>query len=164
MMFFLHMHLEQDPAFASVRDRALELRGLENIKSEKELMRFLADIMACLREGGVRNPKRAAEKADLAKEYIDGHLTDANLSVTSVAGALGVNPNTLSGRFKRLFGMSIADYIHRERVNMAIRLLTTTRQPLAEICRQCGYGSVNTLYRAFEKYKGRAPSEYRTCR
>ncbi len=161
MMFFLHMYLEQDPAFASVRGRVMELDDLENMKSESELRRFLMDITSCLLEGRAQQLNRAMETADRAKRFIDAHLTDINLSVTSVASELGVNPNTLSGRFKRLFGISIADYIHMERVEMAIKLLTTTKQPLAEICRRCGYGSVNTLYRAFEKYKGRSPSAYR---
>lgn len=164
LLFFLNMLLEQDPAFASVRGRVLETEGLEEIKSQTALESFLADRFEYLREGMALPADRAAEKAQRAKEYIDAHLTDVNLSVTSVAGELGVNPNTLSGWFKRRYGMSVAEYIHSQRVNLAVRILTTTRQPLAEVCRRCGYGSVNTLYRAFEKYKGRSPTQYRQRR
>lgn len=161
MLFFLYEQLETDPAYADVREAVLVAGDSVQISNEQELAADLGRILSLLGSSG-HGLNVAERTAERAKEYIDSHLTDMNLSVTCAADELGVNPNTLSGRFKRMFGVSMADYIHRERVGMAVKLLATTKLPLAEICRLCGYGSVNTLYRAFEKYRGRSPSEYRS--
>jgi transcriptional regulator GlxA family with amidase domain len=52
-------------------------------------------------------------------------------------------------------------YVERARVEVARRLLETTGLPVDGIARAAGFGTVETMRRAFARRVGASPSEYR---
>jgi transcriptional regulator GlxA family with amidase domain len=58
-------------------------------------------------------------------------------------------------------GCTPAQYVERTRLEVARRLLETTSFPIEEIARSCGFGTVETLRRAFARRVGASPTEYR---
>lgn len=94
--------------------------------------------------------------------YVNEHLTDPSLSISVIADHFNMSTSYFSKRFKKASGENLLDYIHRERLVLVKQMMR--EQPdktLKEICDLVGYTSPLTLNRAFRKYEGITPSDYR---
>ena len=91
---------------------------------------------------------------------IDTDLT-ADLSLKSHADFLNVNPSYLSTLFKRETGMTLTDYVNRQRVEHGIFLLNATDMQVQTIAQYCGIPDVNYFTKTFKKFIGKTPKEYR---
>jgi YesN/AraC family two-component response regulator len=94
-------------------------------------------------------------------DYIDANIGEP-LTLGSLAKKSFYNPSYFSRIFKQKFGVSLTDYIAKKRVDMAIELLANNDIPLDEIIRRCGFADRSSFYHSFSKYKGKAPSEFRS--
>lgn len=93
--------------------------------------------------------------------YIHENL-DKRLSLTELAKKCFYNPSYFSRIFKERFGITLAEYLTKERTEYAARLLLETEFTTEHIATVCGYSDKSSLYRAFHKEYGMTPSEYRT--
>jgi AraC family transcriptional regulator len=98
---------------------------------------------------------------DRALDYLRRHYTDANLSLTAVAAALGCNANYLTERFTQLVGQRMHSYIVSLRVDRAGRELLRTDLPIKQIALESGFQDPSGLSRVFHRQVGVSPSEYR---
>ena len=64
-------------------------------------------------------------------------------------------------KFRTATGMTVFDWIVRERVNRAKVLLELTDFPVGEVAAMAGFGSVEGLRRHFEKAVGTTAGGYR---
>lgn len=96
----------------------------------------------------------------LLKAYIQEHLNDVNLSVTSIADHLGLNAVYMGRTFKRLNGIQLNDYIHQLRLEEAMRLMHSS-MTLTKIAQSVGYDSAARFRLVCRRYKGKTPSELR---
>jgi transcriptional regulator GlxA family with amidase domain len=55
-----------------------------------------------------------------------------------------------------------AVYVERLRVDAARRSLETTKKSVKQIARRCGFGTVETMHRAFRRSVGSTPLQYRS--
>ena len=92
--------------------------------------------------------------------YIAEHLGD-DLSVPSLARRAGMSPRTFARAFARELGETPARYVERTRVEAAQRWLAMSGQSLEEVATGTGFGSAETLRRAFQRQLGIGPSQYR---
>lgn len=90
------------------------------------------------------------------REHIHEPLTLADL-----AARQHMSERNLARRFRIDTGMSIFDWITRERVNQAKQLLETTDHPVSQIAAMVGIGSPESLRRHFERLVGTTASAYR---
>lgn len=88
------------------------------------------------------------------------HL-DSELSVGRLAGRVAMSPRNFSRRFRREVGMSPAHYVEQIRIEAARDRLESTQLPMGRIAALCGFGSAESMRRAFGRRVGIAPSEYR---
>jgi transcriptional regulator GlxA family with amidase domain len=72
-----------------------------------------------------------------------------------------VSPRTLARTFTRELGMTPAAYVEAARVEQARSRLESSHAPLASIARSCGFGTTETMRRAFHRRLGVAPADYR---
>jgi transcriptional regulator GlxA family with amidase domain len=86
---------------------------------------------------------------------------DADLSVAALAERVGMSPRHLSRVFRAELGTTPAQYVETVRVEAVRRLLETTDGSLQQVARQTGFGTVETLVRAFQRRMGATPGEYR---
>lgn len=93
-------------------------------------------------------------------EYIDKNF-NKKLTLSDLAKRCFYNPSYFSRTFKEKFNISLTDYIGRERAKAAAELLIRTTKSIDEIAEECGYGEKTGLYRAFDKFYGCTPAEYR---
>lgn len=85
-----------------------------------------------------------------------------NPSLTELAREAGVHPVHLSATFRRFQHATIGEYIHRQRVSHAARMLLLDKEiPLTEIAAACGFSDQSHLTRIFKRLTGLPPGEFR---
>jgi LacI family transcriptional regulator len=82
-------------------------------------------------------------------------------SVDDLADRLAVHRRTLERRFAAVLGRSPLEEIRRARITAARQLLVGSNMPIAQIARQCGYGSLKGMAQAFHQVVGSTPTAYR---
>lgn len=92
--------------------------------------------------------------------YIAEH-PEADLSVPALAARVGLSERQFLRVFPAETGHSPAGYVEAARVEAACRLLETTADGLERIARTCGFGTLRTLQRSFQRVLAVAPHEYR---
>ena len=86
---------------------------------------------------------------------------DAELSVPALAARACMSPRNFARAFRREVGTTPAAYVEAARVEAARIGLDETRDPIDAIARRCGFGTVETMRRAFHRRLGVGPSGYR---
>ena len=83
-------------------------------------------------------------------------------TVRSLADVATMSRSAFSERFRTLVGIAPIRYVAELRLARAARLLRSTDATVADIARSVGYGSEETLSRAFKARFGEAPSAFRS--
>ena len=92
--------------------------------------------------------------------WIADHL-DEDLSLAALARRAALSERHFSRVFRAETGMTVAAYVEAARVEAARRLLESTRDGLDRIARSCGFGTVETMHRTFNRAVRVTPGEYR---
>jgi transcriptional regulator GlxA family with amidase domain len=108
----------------------------------------------------------AAQTADRAplrelQAWIPDNL-DEDLSVPALARRACMSDRNFARAFRRETGRTPGAYVEAARVERARIALETGDLPVEAIARQVGFGTVETLRRAFRRQVGVSPVEYRT--
>jgi transcriptional regulator GlxA family with amidase domain len=85
----------------------------------------------------------------------------ADLSVPALAARVGMSERHFARVFRAETGISPAAHVEAVRVESARRLLETTADGLERIARSCGFGTVATMHRAFQRTVHVTPGDYR---
>ena len=85
----------------------------------------------------------------------------SRLSVPAVARAARVSRQRLERRFRAVLGRTVMQEIRRARVELAKRLLATTRLGLPAVAERSGFTSAALLNAAFRSELGTTPGAYR---
>lgn len=94
------------------------------------------------------------------RRWIGDHLGE-DLSVTVLAGRLGVTPRHLTRVFKAEAGTTPGAYVEAVRVERSRWLLERSDRTIAAIARDAGFGSVEAFHRIFRNALGVTPGQYR---
>ena len=92
--------------------------------------------------------------------YVQQH-TNQNLSVQSVADALGYQRTYLSAYFSKTMGFHLSDYIYRCKLEEAKTLLTYTDKDISEISSYLCFSSQSHFQLRFKKAFHMTPAQYR---
>jgi transcriptional regulator GlxA family with amidase domain len=84
-----------------------------------------------------------------------------DLSLRRLAREAGMSDRTFIRRYTQATGLTPARAVERLRVEAARQLLSATRLPIKRIADRCGFGSEETLRRAFQKLQSITPQDYR---
>ena len=107
----------------------------------------------------------AAQTADRAplrelQAWIPDHL-DEDLTVPALARRSNMSDRNFARAFRRETGMTPAAYVETARVERARIALETGELPVEAIAGQVGFGTVETMRRAFRRRVGVSPIDYR---
>ncbi len=86
-----------------------------------------------------------------AIDHINEHYRNANLSLISVADAIGISPGYLSTLFHGQTGIALHDHVRKLRLDSARELMETTHLTLSEIARHTGFSTSRNLRRALDQ-------------
>lgn len=130
-----------------------------------EVARWL--VLFVKRPGGQSqfSSQLAAQTADREplrdlQDWIAGNL-DADLSVPALAARAHMSERNFARAFRRELGMTPGAYVEVARVEAARIALETTGAPVEGVARDAGFGTVETMRRAFHRRLGVGPAEYR---
>jgi len=84
-----------------------------------------------------------------------------DLTVPALAGRASMSERNFARAFRREVGMTPAAYVEAVRVDRARMLLETGDAPVEAVARECGFGTVETMRRAFARRVSVNPSDYR---
>ena len=93
-------------------------------------------------------------------EYMLEHL-DEPLSVEAMADRAAMSPRTFARRFRATTGTTPGQWLVRQRVLLAQRLLETTDDPVELIALRCGFGTAAGLRLHFRRVLDTSPLVYR---
>jgi len=111
----------------------------------------------------LRAPREGdAELAGIAKvvEHVRDHLDDP-LRAAELAAIAGLSPTQLERRMHRVFQLSTTQFVRKNRIENAARLLRDTPMAIADVALECGYGDQTALTRQFRSMVGMPPAAYR---
>ena len=92
--------------------------------------------------------------------WILEHL-DEDLSVEALAARAGMSPRNFARVFTREVGATPARYVERARVEAARRRLEESSAGIEEVADACGFGTTETMRRAFLRNVRVPPADYR---
>ena len=86
---------------------------------------------------------------------------EADLSVDALARRAGLSPRQFARAFAEEAGISPGRYVDKVRLETARRHLEDTGSDIGQVARACGYGTPESMRRAFVRTLGVPPAEYR---
>lgn len=98
---------------------------------------------------------------ELAKQYINEHFSDPDLSLIDLAKALCVSQSQICKLFKNDASTTFVESVTQRRINEAMKLLSETDDKLSVIASQIGFLNQHYFSAVFKKYLGISPSVYR---
>jgi len=144
-----------------------ELNSIElimsNIKTSEQLRDQVYRIISTALAFRDSQPK--GQYKDLirqAKEYIECHYVDPELSLHAVAAQANLSASHFSVVFSQEAGQTFKEYLTEIRINKAKELLRMTALRSADIAYQVGYNDPHYFSSVFKKHTGQSPIEFRT--
>jgi transcriptional regulator GlxA family with amidase domain len=110
--------------------------------------------------GPMWSPPAPRPSVRAAQDLIHAEPT-ADLRVPVLAARVGMSERHFSREFTRLLGSPPGDYVEQVRVDTARRLLESEPLPVPVAAARAGFGSAETMRRAFLRRVGVAPDHYR---
>jgi AraC family transcriptional regulator len=93
-------------------------------------------------------------------DFILAYL-DRDLSLSALSQEVGFSPYHFARLFRRTTGESPHQFVLRQRIDQAQRLLREGELPLASIALACGFANQGHLTLAFKRLLGVTPAAYR---
>jgi len=171
-----HDQMAIEPQVA-VRDEQLShiaMSLLCELKAENIVGRLYADSVAsafaiqlirrysCLKDVGMTRGGMAPHKLRRALEYISDRLEQQRgIALDLVAQEVGMSRYHFSRAFKESMGLSPINYIVRQRIERAKKLLAETELPIADIALQAGFSGQSHFTTFFRKLVGLTPRDFR---
>jgi AraC family transcriptional regulator len=171
-----HDQMVIEPQVA-VRDEQLShmaMSLLYELKAENVVGRLYADSVAsvlaiqlarrysCLKDVAIRKGGMAPHKLRRALEFISDKLEQQQaIALDVVAREVGMSRYHFSRVFKESIGLSPINYIGRQRIERAKKLLAETELPIADIALQAGFSGQSHFTTFFRKLVGLTPRSFR---
>ena len=109
-------------------------------------------IDAIIQSSEVLDQEQAPMWVEQLKGYVQKNYRDVNLTVYSLAEQVSLTPSYCTRVFRRYTGMSLLEYIQRQRVQAAIALLESGCT-MAQVARKTGFACTQTLRRTLKQYR-----------
>jgi AraC-like DNA-binding protein len=103
------------------------------------------------------------EKRDLILEVrsqVGALLESGDISLETISVQLDISPRQLRHQLN-LAGTSLQRIINQYRKSLSRQLLSQTDETIAEIVYLTGFSEPSTFYRAFKRWEGMTPIEFR---
>jgi len=146
----------------------LALALIEDDLGPEAALRTAQSLVMFVRRPGGQSQFSVQLKAAPARREplrdVQAHIAEhpaADLSVAALAARAYMSERNFARAFRAETGMTPAVYVEHTRVERARRELETTDLPVDAVAARCGFGTVETMRRAFARRVGVNPAAYR---
>ncbi|RTE10263.1 AraC family transcriptional regulator [Paenibacillus whitsoniae] len=108
-----------------------------------------------------RSQRGSNKTIDRLLPYIQDHYRDSEFSLELLSERFQLNPTYVSKLFKEYTEKNFIDYLIEIRINASKELLAVKNRKINDIAEGVGYTNTRSYLRAFKKYTGMTPTEYR---
>ena len=98
---------------------------------------------------------------NIVEAYLEENYTNSILGNEDIAEYCNLSPAYLSTVFKKNCKENLVDYISKFRIEKAKELYLLTNINIGDIAEKVGFVNSNTFIRAFKKYEGITPGQWR---
>ena len=148
---------EEKQLYQAAPDRMIT--SCRDIREAKEQIEFIFRSLCVKTEEGMI--QETSWRMKRIRRYLEDHYLENGLSLEQVADHFHITPQYLSGLFKKNMNENFLVYLTKRRLAQAKSLMMGTKLTLAEIATRSGFTNYLALARAFQKYEGETPGEYR---
>jgi AraC-like DNA-binding protein len=92
--------------------------------------------------------------------YIESNLS-SGIQAKDLAALVNLSTSHFFRGFKASVGLTPFEYVSQRRVELALKLMRTTTEPLSQIAVQCGLCDQSHLCRLFRRLVGQTPDAWR---
>lgn len=139
----------------------MELLNPENYRSMKSyLQTFRMKIGVIMQRYAEKENPVYHARNEIIRNYVEEHLTDANLSLNETAKLMHYTPAYFGKYFKEQFGCTFQKYVASRRIECAKKYLMKGNMSMQEIALRCGFTNDVTFRRTFKMYVGATPSQF----
>ena len=148
--------------FAVVSDVSAK-GGIGNMADSVNAMSILSELDSIYRENIYTSSDRASVTAYKIKAYIADRI-QGNIPLEEIAEYLGKTPGYLNSVFHKSTGVSIHQYISKEKVRIISELILERKLSFKEACESMGIEDVSYGYRLFKKQTGLTPGQFASAK
>jgi PAS domain S-box-containing protein len=105
---------------------------------------------------------KGADFAQVARavRHLQAHFQEP-LKIARLAALAGMSPYQFDQRIRRIFHITAGQFLHKVRMDAAVRRLRDTPDPIAMIALDCGYSDQSAFTRQFRRTVGLSPTQFR---
>lgn len=133
-----------------------DLRRVSPHSTGKSVALFTYVLMSVLEKAG--NEENV--HIEKIKQYVHDNISEP-LSLSIISESIHLVPRYVCTLFKREVGITLTEYILRQRISLAKKLIVTSQLALSEICGQCGFTDYNYFSRSFKRITGMTAAFYK---
>lgn len=133
-----------------------DLNRVSQNSTEKCKAIFIYVLLSVLELAGSRENAHV----ERIKQYIHDNISEP-LSLSVISESIHLVPRYVCTLFKREMGITLTEYILRQRISLAKKLIVTSQLRLSEICGLCGFTDYNYFSRSFKRITGMTAAFYK---
>lgn len=108
-----------------------------------------------------RQDEQVDERTRLILRFIDENYTSSSFCLTTVADEFKLSEKYISRFIKEQTGKNFSTHVEEVRMRRAQELLAQSDLTVDEVARSVGYEYPNTFYKAFKRYFGCVPNNFK---
>ena len=159
---------DEHPTLATIINKCISetqnSKGLSQLYALLLVQQLILELsrIECPLKNNIVLRRRSFDKILPALEHISYNLANGDkLTLSVLSEKCFVSEATLRRYFYQFTDMSPQQFIAHARINRAQYLLSSTTKSITEISNEVGFESISCFTRAFKRFHGIAPSEYR---
>ncbi|MCY9663935.1 AraC family transcriptional regulator [Paenibacillus alginolyticus] len=170
LMNYLVYHLHREMMELSVELQELWQIALPQLNDAIEQFDTIEELYASWfhmleevsqRMAAIREDRSTHAVMTQVRSYVETHYADPELSLIWLSEQFQLHASHVSRAFKEEFGEKFVDYLVKIRMEHAKKLLQSSRDSVQNIGGMVGYTHAISFIRAFKKYTGVTPGDYR---
>lgn len=156
-----------NPVYPAVKDFPKIEKLAKSILSHYTRQYYCVGALYQICDYMIKNASKGEPGIENSLKYVKNVISyiqlkySENVKIEDIADALGLNRSYLTRLFKEATGYSLQEYLLTYRMKMAVKMLSENTMSVSEVALNVGYGDSFTFSKAFKRYFGHSPSEFR---